>query len=378
MSDKKEQSIHFSAGLKDAARGHKKLFGAAAIILLLLCGIIGYRIISGRIWSMQMSLLYQEASNGLNPNGTRYNPYLILSDEVIGQAEKKLGYKIRDNVWIRPSASTKGGSIAAEYTINCSKLESCPAVLEAVAESYTDYFETHYTMNDSILSYEEPDKELDYIEISDYLEKEISKITSFITKQIKKDGTWYADDGTNYQDLLEYGENILNIDLANYRAYITENGISKNANALSEAYAYRNLLLDIDKQTAEAQYKNRRDAITLYDPTLFPTISVPSVKNGEYYVTTTKTGLDYIYDAASSFSETAYKLQRSISQNELVIRNMNASQNTDEAKKAEADQKISGMEQKIKFLISRTKQLDEEYKKDKRTQYLMFGEVEKK
>jgi hypothetical protein len=57
---------------------------------------------------------------------------------------------------------------------------------------------------------------------------------------------------------------------------------------------------------------------------------------------------------------------------------MNASQNTDEAKKAEADQKISGMEQKIKFLISSTKQLDEEYKKDKRTQYLMFGEVKKK
>ena len=348
----------------------KWLTKAVLAVFVLLGCFLGYKMTRPKTYRMPFSLLYQQASEGLNPNGTRYNPYLMLSDEGLGPVEEKYGLEIKDHVWIRPSASTKGLSIATEYTLNCEGMKECPVIMEDIAEGYTNYFERHYTMNDSILQYEEPDKELDYIEIADYLEKETSKITSFITKQIKKDGSWYSDGGTNYQDLLAYGENILNIDIANYRAYITENGLSKNADSIQRVYQYKNLLLDNDRQRAEGQYQNRRDAITLYDPTLFPTISVPSINNGEYYVTTTKTGLDYIYDAASTFSENAYKLRRSISNNELVVRNMKESTVDEEAEKM-----IQNIENKICSLIKLTQMTDSEYKTSKRTQYILFGEV---
>lgn len=325
-------------------------------------------------YSMKFSLLYQEASDGLNPNGTRYSPYLMLSDEVLSPVAEKHGEEVKDHLWIRPSDKTKGLSVSTEYTVYCKGSDACPVILKDLAESYTNYFETHYTMNDSILRYEDPDKELDYIEVADYLEKETNELNAFITKQIKKDGSWYAKNGENYQDLLAYGDNILNIDIANLRAYITENGISKNAEETKQAYEYRNLLLSNDKKKAEGQYKNRKEAIKLYDPTLFPTISVPSINtaSGEYYVTTTKTGLDYIYDAASVFSDNAYKLQLSISNNGLVTRNMKKSGESETA-----DKMIEEIKVKINSLIERTQKLDEEYKTDKRTQYLMFGEVER-
>ena len=341
------------------------------ILLLLLITGVGYKLLQPKTYNMTISLVYQEASQGLNPNGTRHNPYLMLSEEVLKPIEDELNIEIKDQLWIRPSTNAQGKSIATEYTVHCNKLPNCPLVLKKLAESYSNYFETHYTMNDSILNYVEPDKDLDYLETVDYLEKEVNKLTTFITKQIKKDGSWYSAEGKNYQDLLEYGNNILNIDIENLRAFITENGLSRNATQLKEMFAYRNLLLDLDRQRMEQQYLNRRTAITLYDPTLFPTISVPSIKSGEYYVTTTKTGLDYIYDAASLFSENTYLLQRTISKNELIIRNM-----TETNINLAVNRKVADIEMKIKYLINETTLLDNQYKEEKRTQYIIFGEVE--
>lgn len=368
MSERKRPSLFVL--IKDYVSKHKVKSALAILVILVVSGIAVYIKVKSRNYSMNVSLVYQDASNGKNPNGTRYDPYLILSDEVLDPVEKELGFEVDDKVWIRPAGNTKGESIATEYTLYCKDTDSCPVVLIKIAENYTKYFETHYTMNDSILKYESPDKKLDYIEITDYLEKETNKITTFISKQLKKDDSWYADDGSNYQDLLEYGENILKIDIANLRAYITETGITENPETIRQSFEYRNLLLDIDRKNLKSQYENRKTAIELYDPTLFPTISVPSVTTGEYYVTTTKTGLDYIYDAASVFSEEAYKLQKTISKNELVVRNMKEINYG-----TKTEQKIQEIERKINYLIEQTKALDEKYKKNKRTQYLVFGEI---
>ena len=349
---------------------HKLLLLMLIFCFLVSGGYYYYKTTRPVEYTMTLSLVYQNASSGLTPSGTRYDPYLIVSDEIISPIEDEMGIDLNDKIWIRSSPDTKGKSIAAEYVIHCRGLENGDEVLEKIAANYTDYFETHYTMNDSILEYKRPDKLLDYIEMTDYLEAKTSKITTFITKQIKLDESWCTADGANYQDLLEYGENILDIDIYNLRTFITQNGITKSATDIKNIYQYKNLLLEMDKQKAQQQYENRRTSIEMYDPTLFPTISVPSIKNGEYYVTTTKTGLDYIYDAASSFSESAYKLQTSISKNELTTKNIHFS-----GYNAEAEQRIRDIESKITQLIENTKKMDSEYKESKRTKYLIFGEV---
>lgn len=321
---------------------------------------------------MKVSLIYQEASDGLTPAGGRYDPYLMISDEIIGPIEEELGEELDGKVWIRASSKSEGKSIATEYVLHCKGAEDGEKVLQMIAERYNAYFLAHYTMNDSVLHYESQERSVDYIETSDYMEAELRKITSFLTKQIKEDGSWRAKDGTTYHDLLRRAQNILDVDIYNFRAYITENGITKNVTLVKSEYRYRNMLLEMDREKAEEQYKNRVKAIELYDPTLFPTISVPSIKNGEYYVTTTKTGLDYIYDAASSFSESAYKLQMSKSKNDMTVQNMSLSQ-----KSEEAETQINEIEGKITRLIEDIKAVNEEYMESTKTSYLVFGEVQR-
>ena len=142
---------------------------AAAGLIFVLAVIIGtavYLFVRPKTYSMTISLLYQQASSGLNPNGTRYSPYTVLSDEVLNPVEEKYG-PVYDYLWIRPSQNGKGLSVATEYTLYCRGTDSCPAIMTDLSKVYTDYFEAHYTMNDSILKYEEPDKELEEMMMRD-------------------------------------------------------------------------------------------------------------------------------------------------------------------------------------------------------------------
>ena len=331
-----------------------------------------YIILKPKTYHIDVSLVYQNATSGLNPNGSKYNPYLMLSDNVLEPVEEELGVDLKDKVWLRPSNYNRGKTISTEYRLNCKGLKNCPVVLEKITESYSNYFEKHFTINRDILTYNDLDEDYDYVIVSEYLEKEAEKLTSFVNKRVKENSSWYTDDEAvgNFQNLLEYGKNIIDVDIHNLKTYLTENGISKNPEELSGIIDYRNRLLSLDKAKYDAQYLNRRQAITLYDPTLFPTISVPSVRGGEYYVTTTKTGLDYIYDAAALFSESSYSLQRSISDNKLITRNMKVSSSDEQA-----EEMIQNIIEKLKSYAELIESVDETFVEETKTKYLEFSEV---
>lgn len=354
---------------------HLKTGAAAGLIVCVLAALLVglFLLLRPMVYSMQVSLVYQNASNGLNPNGSRYNPYLMLSDEVLDPIEKKYGVELEENMWLRPANRSAGATISTEYTLQCKGLSECPAILEDVADSYSEYFEKNFTINRDILDIYELPNEYDYIIEANFLEKEANKLTSFVNKRWKDNSSWYSNSSegfANFANLLEYGKNIIDVDIRNLKTYLTENGISKDADNLSDIIEYRNRLLTIDKSKAEAQYNNRREAITLYDPTLFPTISVPSINDGEYYVTTTKTGLDYIYEDAALFSDTAYQLQTTISSNALISRNMK-----DSAEDPVAERMINEIYEKLSEYSKMIEETDNRFIYETRPKYLEFSEV---
>lgn len=308
----------------------------------------------------RISLTYQEAANGLNPNGTRFNPYFIISEEVLKKAEEKLGYEINtSNIWISFPSTTNKTSYTTDFYINYNGDHDGAEVLQAVASSWAQLFEEKYTYNNSSVIYNEPSEDTDYIYLVTWLSNEASEISSYAKKRMKENNTW-NDDGTTFRTIYDSAQNLIDVEIENFKTFIVQNGVSKDASSLINSMAYKDRLLSDKKQNFEAQYQNRRDAITLYDPTLFPTISVPSISSGTYYITTTKTGLDYIYDAAASASSSSLATQRMIREDELLVANMDVdSSNT--ANLEVAEQMYEKLKDSIQSLGEKLQDLDVKY-----------------
>ena len=308
----------------------------------------------------RISLTYQEAANGLNPNGTRFNPYFIISEEVLKKAEEKLGYEINtSNIWISFPSTTNKTSYTTDFYINYNGDHDGAEVLQAVASSWAQLFEEKYTYNNSSVIYNEPSEDTDYIYLVTWLSNEASEISSYAKKRMKENNTW-NDDGTTFRTIYDSAQNLIDVEIENFKTFIVQNGVSKDASSLINSMAYKDRLLSDKKQNFEAQYQNRRDAITLYDPTLFPTISVPSISSGTYYITTTKTGLDYIYDAAASASSSSLATQRMIREDELLVANM-SDDSSDTANLEMANQMYEKLKDSIQSLGEKLQDLDVKY-----------------
>ena len=343
------------------------LFSKATILIsilaILVCFAGGVKVIKDKListMSARISLTYQEAANGLNPNDTRFNPYSILSDDIVSKAEEELGIVLdKEELWLSFPQITNKSNYTTDFYINYKGPHNKRRVLETVANLWAEYYEKNCTYSNNSVLFSEPSENTDFIYLVTWLTNEANEIASYAKTRMKEDNI-YSYNKVTFKNIYDSANNIINVDVENFKTYIISNGISKDSISLVNAITYKDRLLSDKKTNYEAQYENRRNAITLYDMTLFPTISVPSISNGTYYITTTKTGLDYIYDAAANASSNSLATQRMISDDQLLIANMNEEEiDTEVLKKAE------GMYEQLKGQITKLgkqlKELDDEY-----------------
>lgn len=335
-------------------------------------------------YSMIISLNYEIASKGLNPNNTRYNSYEIKSEEVLNDVIDRL--KVSDRITVPElsdsieidNVSKKEDYILTDYVVRYErnpKIEDInpEIVLSTLFDSYYDYFVRNYTTNNQILAYDGPDKDnCDYLNIIDKMEVEVNQIQNYINDRMKENVSLFSD-GTSesYQSLMERAENLKTVDLKNLRNEIIENGVTKDLGLITNVMAYKNELLNIEQKTNMAAYETRMEAIDLYDSTLFPTISVPSVNNNEYYISTTKTGLDYVFEEANQYLNASLDAQNEISSNTYFINKM-AGHDKNRMDEAKLNASIQQVEEKIKTLANDTKTTDDAYIEYKTRQYLSF------
>lgn len=335
-------------------------------------------------YSMIISLNYEIASKGLNPNNTRYNSYEIKSEEVLKDVIDRL--KVTDRITVSElsdsieidNVSKKEDYILTDYVVRYErnpKIEDInpEIVLSTLFDSYYDYFVRNYTTNNQILAYDEPDKDnCDYLNLIDKMEVEVNQIQNYINDRMKENVSLFSD-GTSesYQSLMERAENLKSVDLKNLRNEIIENGVTMDLGLMTNVMAYKNELLNIEQKTNMAAYETRMEAIDLYDSTLFPTISVPSVNNNEYYISTTKTGLDYIFEEAKQYLNASLDAQNEISSNTYIINKMTGD-DKNRMDETQLDICIQQVEEKIKTLADDTKTTDNAYIEYKTRQYLSF------
>lgn len=339
-------------------------------------------------YSMVISLNYEIASKGLNPNNTRFNSYEIKSNEVLRDVIERL--KISEMITVDElsesieidNVSKKEDYILTDYVVRYERNPKIgdidpEIVLSTLFDSYYNYFVKNYTTNNRILDYDEPDKEnSDYLDLIDKMEVEVDQISNYINDRMKENVSLFSEDtSASYQSLMDRAKNLKSVDLKNIRNEVIEKGITKDLDLMMNTMAYKNELLNIEQKSSMKAYETRMEAIDLYDSTLFPTISVPSVNNNEYYISTTKTGLDYIFEDAKRFLKAGLDAQDEISSNTYIITRMNEAGET--STETNLEESINQVEDKIRKLTEDTKATDNAYIDYKTRQYLSY-KIQKK
>ena len=161
-------------------------------------------------------LRYEQAYEGLNPNGTRFNINELLSDEVVGQAIRLAG--LEDSltpeellpciaVGASGSQSPQNMYIATEYTIWLNN-ECLPRRIRArdmltlLMESYKQYFMQHYGSNDTALDIDWDDVEdWEYLEFADIMNVKVNNLITYLEDLRSESGMYqyHAEGGVGDQ-----------------------------------------------------------------------------------------------------------------------------------------------------------------------------------
>lgn len=298
--------------------------------------------------------------SGLNPNKTRFQVSDILCDDVLYKLADKLEISnvSDDNIdnmrkWFKVSYAneyqdildaTSTPKIATEYIVRPTSdlavqgISSADA-LEKLGEAYKEYFIQEYSDNTSLIDYTDLDSELqdlDYLDIADYFEMYADRIEHYISK-FKSENKQYEYNNVQFTDIQNEVSNFKSIQIEKYRAYITTNGVQTDRAAYQKRLGYINKLKDVRMQKLNAKYAVRLNAIQMYDNSMAQVVLVPTRNlNGEFYMSRTKIGVDYLQSEASSTSGDAAQLKNEIDTNSMILNILqNAQYSVQQTKRAD-------------------------------------------
>ena len=289
--------------------------------------------------SLYISLNYENAAKGKNPNGTRFNASEILSDEVLNEAISRSGYKLGaaelkrclsletnyDNVDISASSSTddlNSLSIATDYRLvfkpNLRTVGvNGKTLLSLIGDVYYEKFMKEKTENVSILDLDFSDYDSsDYHSISDYLKVKADNLKHFIDIYSYADSNYRGANGDSFAAISGKIENFSTVELERMHSYVVENGLTRNPSDYINTTNYKNKLLKLDYDKDMAAYNVRLEAIDMYDHQMATIVLVPTKDEKlEYYMSRTKIGVDDYADQAQTYLEDAKKLKNEIDDN---------------------------------------------------------------
>ena len=343
----------------------------------------------------EMSLNYEEAANGLNPNSTRFNAYNISSQEVV---EDMIGYcgidpksvdvnSLCDSITIS-STNNKTFSegdyyISTTYKITLKKPSSVKDIrtedlLNFLCKAYKDNLYSKYTENRSILDFNIDifnDKE--YLEIADLLDLKAQQIKKYLNTRAKQSKSFVeTESDETFKSLVQKVEDIQNYDISKYRTFVIEAGCSHDKDRYITSLSYINRLKSISYNKDMTAYYVHNDGIRMYDDDMISVVMIPSIDESKktYYMSKTKTGMDYIASKADAFLSTAQVTAKEIKNNEETMAKMLAGTN-DSDNINKANQMIEEIRNKFTELSRQIETVDKAYVKYKTKDYLTFKPI---
>ena len=341
--------------------------------------------------SVVLSLNYEEASKGQNPNLTRYNVYELKSDRVMERVISNAGLQdvltpteLSEHIDIAENSSGKTIDpndsstyyISTSYTVSYRmnreiKNISVDDMMTLICKSYNDMFHEEYVGTKSVLKYDLGDIEgKEYIEIAKLFTNKSDQMLRYIQQRIEENATYRSDiTGQSFQTIKKMIQNV-----QNYSTFVLESGLSRNKDHYIRTLNYKNDMLNINYQKFMIDYNVRKQQVQDYDSAMIGTVMVPSInEKQEYYMSRTNTGTDYLTKEADYSLSQGNAVDRDIIDNNDIIAKVNAS-TADEESYKKADELIETVDEELKQVANTADTTDKEYIKHTTKDYLTFTE----
>ena len=346
--------------------------------------------------SVVLSLNYEEASKGQNPNLTRYNVYELKSDRVMERVISNAGLQdvltpteLSEHIDIAENSSGKTIDpndsstyyISTSYTVSYRmnreiKNISVDDMMTLICKSYNDMFHEEYVGTKSVLKYDLGDIDgKEYIEIAKLFTNKSDQMLRYIQQRIEENATYRSDiTGQSFQTIKKMIQNVQDYSIKKYSAFVLESGLSRNKDHYIRTLNYKNDMLNIKYQKFMIDYNVRKQQVQDYDSAMIGTVMVPSInEKQEYYMSRTNTGTDYLTKEADYSLSQGNAVDRDIIDNNDIIAKVNAS-TADEESYKKADELIKTVDEELKQVANTADTTDKEYIKHTTKDYLTFTE----
>lgn len=341
-----------------------------------------------------LSLNYEQASKGQNPNLTRYNVYELKSDKMMERVIEYAG--IQDDVTaselaehINIAENNTGKTIdpldentyyiSTSYTITYTRVKkirniSTDDMVELICKAYNDMFHEEYVGAKSVLLYDLGDvDDMEYIEIAKLFTKKSDQMLRYIQQRIGENATYRSDvTGQSFQTIKRMIQNVQSYSIKKYYAFVLESGLSRNREHYLRTLNYKSDTFDISYRKHMIDYNVRKQGVEDYDSAMIGTVMVPSVnERREYYMSRTNIGTDYLTKDADYSLSRGSEVERDMIENNDIMQKVSAADVNAEAC-AKAEELIKSVDEELKNVAYLADTTDKEYIKHTTKDYLTF------
>ncbi len=371
----------------------KRKYLVIALFLILFLTLCGWQYIKNlHTAKTVLSLDYEEASQGLAPNGTRFNIYEIRSREVMerlieyaglageispDEMSKCISVKATHNKNISGSVNYISTSFVISFTSKGSVWKrSAEDMLSLLCKAYREYFVEHYGFNHSILSFNVDDLKFndEYLMTVDLLELKGNQLEKYVQLRKRESKNYQdPDTGITFSELEQRAMNFYTYDIENLRSYVIENGIVDDISALKPMLNYKTHMDRLMYDKLIAAYDEYNKGIQIYDATMSAIVMIPTQdQNMEYYMSRTKTGMDNMALHANAQLIGATERTEQIKYNTYLTEKLTANSSKLQQKE-KTDAMIREMQASLEKLSSDIQMLDSSYTSAKARDYLSFN-----
>ena len=315
----------------------------SAVIFVICCLYAVFQMTNSRYVAITMNSA--SVSKGQNPDGTAFDIYQILSDEVLEAASKQLGGKISaaelkrhlsvsdalsaeanqqlkqsildgedENTYFptvyRITYATVSDQIREEgikqqikAIFRAFTLPGAGQILGAVAEGYQKVYADSYLNYDSMFEIDWTSIDaMDYYNRTEALRTKSTHILRFLQDKANQNpATKSSTQKLTYGDLSNDLSQLVNVDIENHQAYIIQNSITASREELLRQFRYMEEIYVEEQERKTEEYLILDEAVDMYDSTTTKVVFIPALdQNDSFYMNRTKVGLDYLVESADA------------------------------------------------------------------------------
>ena len=262
--------------------------------------------------SVTITINSVSVAKGQNPDGTPFDIYQILGDEVLTLASQKLGSNIsaaelKQHLSVSDALTAEkinmdglGNQIHAFFNGSARNVDR---ILEAVTQSYQEVYADSYLAYDSMFEIDWANIDtMDYYNRAEALRTEAMRILRFLQDKANKNPIAESSaEKLTYGDLNNDLWQLIRVDIENHQAYIIQNSITKSRKELLRQFRYMEEIYKEEKERKTEEYLILNEAVNLYDSTTTKVVFIPALdQDNSFYMNRTKVGLDYLVESADT------------------------------------------------------------------------------